>query len=66
MILGCALLPFVRVSAVLELGRDAVGVSVCHEASVLVLCLDVSVEELHKEKLLKVHSLVEDLLCVVK
>ena len=60
-----ALLPFVCVAWLADLGRDAVGVFVCHEASVLVLCLHVSVDIFHEKQLLESYPFVEYLLCIV-
>ena len=65
MILSCRLLPLVCVARLGDLGRDAVCMLVGYEASVLVLSLHVTVDELHEKEFLKLHPFVEDLLCIV-
>ena len=65
MIFGCSFFPLFSVTAILEFSRDAVCVSVCNEAAVLILGLDIAVNILHKKMNLKVNPLVEDLLGIV-
>ena len=65
MVFGYAFLPFFGVAWLGDLVWDAVGVPVRNEASVRILSLDVSVDELDKKQNLQVNPLVEDLLSIV-
>ena len=65
MVFGYAFLPFFCVAWLGDLVWDAVGVPVRNEASVRILSLDVSVDELDKKQNLQVNPLVEDLLSIV-
>ena len=65
MILCSHFLPLVSVARLSDLCRDAVGMLVCDEASVLILSLHVSVDEFHEKELLESHPFVENLLGVV-
>ena len=62
MILHNVLYPLLGVAWLLDALRDAVGVLVGHERTVLILSFNVSVNVLYKEENLEVNPLVEDLL----
>ena len=64
-ILSNGFLPLLGVAWLGDLCRNAICVLVCDECSVLVLCLHVSVDVLHEEKLLESNPLVEDLLSLL-
>ena len=64
-VLCYAFFPLVSVTRLCDAGRNAICVLVCHEAAVFILCLHITVDELHKEKLLKCNPLVKYLLCIV-
>ena len=65
MIFDNCFFPLLSVPRLRNFGWNAVRVLVCHEAAILVLGLNVSVDEFHEKKLLERHPFVEDLLRIV-